>query len=230
MSALLCSALHRPLQFPSPPTLHPHISSCYKVNPRHTPAGCHLTPTLEGPEREAAGRMCLSSNVLVYCLHAAGHSTNPLCLCTVWPGSILAEQGMPEGVVFCWEHVLLLRELGGRSRAKFIIWILQKQLYLAPGRSQTWPRSCWLLQLLIGSQAILCRHCPCLAPAMTQLHANSINPHTEPLLFWVLFVAPVLFFSKTNLPSTKKYIFVGTLCEKWLFLYPSINTGAKKTQ
>lgn len=71
---------------------------------------------------------------------------------------------------------------------------------------------------------------------MTQLHANSINPHTEPLPFWVSFMPPEIFFSKPNLPSTKKIKkkkikkkSVGTLCEKLLFLHPTlkINTGAK---
>lgn len=66
MSALPCSTLHRPLQFPPPPTVSSDLSSCYKANPRHTPAGCHLTPTLQGPEGGAAGRRSLSSSVFVW--------------------------------------------------------------------------------------------------------------------------------------------------------------------
>lgn len=66
MSALPCSTLHRPLQFPPPPTVSSDLSSCYKANPRHTPAGCHLTPTLQGPEGGAAGRRSLSNSVFLW--------------------------------------------------------------------------------------------------------------------------------------------------------------------
>lgn len=77
---------------------------------------------------------------------------------------------------------------------------------------------------------------------MTQLHANSINPQTEPLPFGVFFMAPELlkkkkqpkqqqqqtFLVKETKPAIKRS--VGTLHEKWMLLHPSIktNTGGKK--
>lgn len=119
----------RPLQMSQSNPRHP---------PRHTPAGCLLTPTLQGPEGGAAGRMPLPSSALVEC-----HSTNPLCLCTVWPGSILADQGVPKGEASCWEHALLIPLLGSYKNNCTLP---------APGSSQPWLRSCWLLQLWIESQ------------------------------------------------------------------------------
>lgn len=100
-----------------------------------------LTPTLQGSEGGAAGRMSLPSTWQM-------SPPNQLCLCTAWPGSILAEQGVPKGEASCcsesWGEGAGLILLLGSYRNKCAL--------PAPGSSQTWPRSCWLLQLWIESQ------------------------------------------------------------------------------
>lgn len=50
----------------------------------------------------------------------------------------------------------------------------------------------------LSPRHVFCRHSSSVKSAVTQLHANSINPQTEPLPFWVLFMAPELLKKSSN--------------------------------
>lgn len=81
--------------------------------------------------------------------------------------------------------------------ANSITWILQKQLLCQHQEVHSRGRGlagCCSYELSPGH--VRCRHSSCLESAMTLLHANSINPQTEPLPFGVLFMAPELFKKK----------------------------------
>lgn len=78
---------------------------------------------------------------------------NPLCPCTACPGSILAEQGVPEGRNLAESMPCCLESWGEGAGLILLLGSYKNKCTLpAPGSSQMWPRSCWLLQLWIKSQ------------------------------------------------------------------------------
>lgn len=197
-----------------------------------------LSPTLQGPEGGAAeGRRSLPSSQLGSTCQMS--LTNPLCVHSLTrehPGRARSVQRGGTLLRVC----PALQRAGGRSRASFVSLdptktseLCQLQKVHRCGRGLA--GSC---SYELSLSHVLCRHSSSVKSAMTQLHANSINPQTEPLPFWVFFMAiekkkknknkSRIFLVKETKPTNQKP--VGTLHEKWMVLHPRIktNTGAKK--
>lgn len=172
--------------------------------------------------------------VLVRC-----HSPT-LCVCTVWPGSILAEQGVSKGEAPCWEYALLFRELGEGAGLVLFLWILQKQVNFASSRKFTDVAEVLLAPAVMNWVSAMCSAGT--APLWSQLWLSfmqtPLTPKQSPFLFgsssWPLKKKKInknksrIFLVKETKPTNQKP--VGTLHEKWMVLHPRIktNTGAKK--